>query len=74
MFLDCKPTAQKGESLILKFPLPDTQRTPVEVQGRIAWVNSNEEIIKTDCPLGYGVEFVDVTDSVGTALRRCFGT
>ena len=74
MFLDCQPTAQKGESLILKFSLPDTQQTPVEIQGRIAWVNSSEEIIKADCPLGYGVEFVDVTDSVGTALRRCFGT
>jgi CheY-like chemotaxis protein len=74
MFLDCQPTAQKGEGLILKFSLPDTQQTLVEVQGRIAWVNSNEEIIKVDCPLGYGVEFVDVTDSVGTALRRCFGT
>ena len=74
MFLDCQPTAQKGESLILKFSLPDAQQTPVEVQGHIAWVNSSEEIIKADCPLGYGVEFVDVTDSVGTALRRCFGT
>ena len=74
MFLDCQPTAQKGERLILRFSLPDKQQTPVEVQGRIAWVNSCEEIIKAGCPFGYGVEFVDVSDSVGTALRRCFGT
>lgn len=74
MFLDCQPKAQKGESLILKFCLPDVKRTSVEVNGRIAWVNSQEEIIKDNYPLGYGVEFLDIPDSVGTVLRRCFGT
>lgn len=74
MFLDCQPTAQKGERLLLKFSLPDKQQTPVEINGRIAWANSQEETIKEHYPLGYGVEFVDISDSVGTALRRCFGT
>jgi len=74
MFLDCQPSAQKGESLIMKFSLPDEKRTSVEINGRIAWVNSQEEIIKDNYPLGYGVEFVDIPDSVGTVLRRCFGT
>ncbi len=74
MFLDCQPLAQKGESLLLKFSLPDDQQTPVEIRGRIAWVNSQEEIIKDNFPLGYGVEFVDIPDSVGAILRRCFGT
>lgn len=74
MFLHCQPIAHKGDSLLLKFCLPDAQQTSIEVHGRIAWVNSREEIIKEDCPPGYGVEFVDVSDSVGTALRRYFGT
>lgn len=74
MFLNCPPVAQKGENLKLKFSLPDEQRTPVEIFGRIAWVNSQEEIIKENYPLGYGVEFVDIPDSVGVTLRRCFGT
>ena len=74
MFLDCQPKAQKGERLILKFSLPDGKRTSVEINGRIAWVNSREEIIKDNYPLGYGVEFLDIPDSVGTVLRRCFGT
>ena len=74
MFLDCQPTAQKGESLLLKFSLPNEQRTPVEINGRIAWANSQEEIIKDNYPLGYGVEFVDISDLLGAALRRCFGT
>jgi len=74
MFLDCQPTARKGERLLLKFSLPDVQQTPVEINGRIAWVNSEEEIIKENYPLGYGVEFVNISASMGAALRRCFGT
>jgi Tfp pilus assembly protein PilZ len=73
MFLESQPTAQAGESLLLKFSLPDESKTPVEVQGRIAWVNATDAIIKDGFPLGYGVEFVDITDSVGASLRRCFG-
>lgn len=74
MFLHCQPTAQKGESLHLKFSLPDEDETPVEMIGRIAWANSQEETIKENYPLGYGVEFVDIPKSVAAALRRCFGT
>jgi CheY-like chemotaxis protein len=74
MFLETQPTAQAGESLMLKFSLPDEQKTPIEVQGRIAWVNTTGAIIKVGFPLGYGVESIDIADSVGADLRRCFGT
>lgn len=74
MFLDCQPTATKGERVLLRFSLPDLQQTPIEVSGRIAWANSEQEIIKENYPLGYGLEFVDIPDSIGAALRRCFGT
>lgn len=74
MFLKCQPAAKKGESLLLRFSLPDKDETPVEIVGRIAWVNSTDETIKAEFPLGYGVEFVCISDSVGVALRRCFGT
>ena len=74
MFLEAQPTAQAGELLLLKFCLPDEKKTPVEVHGKIAWANAKGSIIKEGFPLGYGVEFVDIADSVGTALRRCFGT
>ncbi len=74
MFLDCQPTAEKGESLILRFSLPDEYQTQVELNGRVAWANTPDVTIKPDYPLGYGVEFVDITDDIGAALRRCFGT
>lgn len=74
MFLDCPPAACKGERLGLRFCLPDEHRTPVELHGRIAWVNASGAIIKPDYPLGYGVEFVNISAVAGTALRRCFGS
>ena len=74
MFLESQLTAQSGEALLLKFCLHDEKKTSVEVHGRIAWANGKGSIIKEDFPLGYGVEFVDIADSVGTVLRRCFGT
>ncbi len=74
MFLLCQPTAQKGEDLLLTFSLPDVAQTSVEIHGRVAWGNTREEINKEDFPLGYGLEFVDIPDSIGVALRRCFGT
>ena len=73
MFLDCSPTAQKGESLVLRFSLPDEHQTPIEVTGKIAWANTTEVTIKQDYPLGYGIEFIDIPDDVGAILRRCFG-
>lgn len=73
MFLRCEPTAQQGEALKLKFVLPGEEQT-VDVEGRIAWVNSEEQIIKPNYPHGYGLEFVDIKDEVGVALRRFFNT
>jgi len=74
MFLKCLPTAQKGERLLLKFNLPDESKTQVDVNGRVAWMNNQDQIIKADYPFGYGVEFVDISEVVGVALRRHFGT
>lgn len=74
MFLQCQPSAEKGESLLLKFTLPDNDQTAIEIKGKIAWLNTAEVTIKPDYPLGYGVEFVDISEETGAALRRCFGS
>ncbi|MDH3999067.1 MAG: PilZ domain-containing protein, partial [Desulfuromonadales bacterium] len=73
MFLDCVPEARKGDRLWLNFILPDAESTGIEVYGRVAWVNNDEQIIKDDYPYGYGVEFVDIPEETGVALRRHFG-
>lgn len=74
LFLACPPTARKDELLLLNFVLPDARRTPVKIQGRVAWVNDAETLIKPDFPYGFGVEFVEIPETAGIALRRCFGT
>lgn len=74
LFLATSPTARKGETLLLEFTLPDEKQTRIKINGRIAWVNAADSLIKPDFPYGYGVEFVDILDTVGIALRRCFGT
>lgn len=74
MFVQCEPTAHAGESLKLRFSLPDDNKTLIEVDGRIAWANSEKTIIKDNYPLGYGIEFVDIPDDAGVALRTFFGT
>lgn len=74
MFIKCEPTASAGENLKLEFSLPGDDNADLKLDGRIAWVNSEEKMIKEDFPLGYGVEFVDITESAGVALRRFFGT
>lgn len=73
MFLDCHPVAEQGECLLMRFMLPDADRSVVELKGRIAWVNSERQIIKPDYPLGYGIEFVEIAEPTGILLRRCFG-
>ena len=72
MFLKVDPKAAKGDRLPLRFRLPDGQRTPIELTGRVAWVNTHTGAIKPNLPAGYGIEFVDISEKAAIELRRCF--
>lgn len=73
MFLRIDPRAGKGELLPLRLRLPDQARTVVELTGRVAWVNLPNAPLKPHYPSGYGLEFIDISEAAGIALRRCFG-
>lgn len=73
MFLRIDPRAGKGELLPLRLRLPDQERTVVKLTGRVAWVNLPDAPIKPHYPCGYGLEFIDISETAGIALRRCFG-
>jgi len=73
MFLRIDPRASKGDLLPLRLRLPDQERTVVKLTGRIAWVNLPDAPIKPHYPAGYGLEFIDIAEAIGIALRRCFG-
>lgn len=74
MFLTTLPTGNKGDLLELKFRLPGQGEGQVTIGGRIAWVNIPGQEIKPDYPPGYGVEFIDIPETVGVALRRFFSS
>lgn len=73
MFLKVEPAAVKGELLPLRLRLPDAEKTAVSLTGRVAWANVPGAPIKPDFPSGYGLEFIDIPEAAGIALRRCFG-
>lgn len=73
MFLKIDPAASKGDLLPLRLRLPDQDRTVVALTGRVAWVNMHNDLIKPGYPVGYGLEFINISEAVGVALRRCFG-
>ncbi|NJC88703.1 MAG: response regulator [Desulfuromonas sp.] len=73
MFLKIDPRAGKGDLLPLRVRLPDRERTVIKLTGRIAWVNRPDAPIKPHYPFGYGLEFIEISEEAGIALRRCFG-
>ena len=73
MFLKIEPRAGKGDLLQMRLRLPDRARTVVTLTGRVAWVNLLGNPIKPAYPIGYGIEFIDISEEVGITLRRCFG-
>lgn len=74
MFLVCQPEAEVGAHLMLQFDLPWAVGRRVSLKGRVAWVNHAAAPYKPDYPEGYGVEFLDVPEAVGAALRRHLGS
>ncbi len=74
LFLACSPTARSGEMLHVELTLPDAKQTRIKLEARVAWVNDAEELIKPDFPYGLGIEFVNIAETAGIALRRCFVT
>ena len=73
MFVACETGAGQGEPLLLQFDLPGSESVKVSLKGRVAWVNVAGKGRKPDYPDGYGVEFMDIPENVGVALRRYIG-
>jgi CheY-like chemotaxis protein len=54
----------------ISFILPDGWSTPVEVTGRVSWVNTAGKRTKANLPAGFGVEFTAVGKEAADAIRR----
>lgn len=59
-----------GTELELVFTLPDGSGAVIQAKGRVAWLNSARGRLKQGLPVGFGVEFVAITEESRAALER----
>jgi len=59
-----------GTVLEVDFVLPDAGRTTIRTRGRVAWLNGKSSRKNAKVPVGFGVEFVSMTDEGREALKR----
>lgn len=60
VFIEADSPLPLDTPLQIRFDLPG-RTTPIECQGRVAWVNKAEKPIKPKLPSGMGVQFLDLT-------------
>jgi CheY-like chemotaxis protein len=68
LYVATEVPVSKGEELNLSFMLPGSD-TPLEVRGRVAWVNSGSKG-RTGLKPGIGIEFLEITGQGIPFLRR----
>lgn len=73
LFLKVIAQIPAGAEVQLQFRLPDVKQTAVRLGARVSWVNDEGNPVKANYPAGLGLEFVEIDEATGIALRRCFG-
>ncbi|TYO99666.1 uncharacterized protein (TIGR02266 family) [Geothermobacter ehrlichii] len=58
VFIETDHPAQRGDRLSLSFHLPGDASGLIEVEGRVVWVNTAENPVRSSFPAGFGVEFI----------------
>jgi uncharacterized protein (TIGR02266 family) len=61
---------EMGTVLELVFALPDETGAQIQTKGKVAWLNSVKGRLKQGLPVGFGVEFVAITEESRTALKQ----
>lgn len=64
---------EAGTVLELVFTLPDASGRMLQAKGRVAWLNSTKGRLKQGLPVGFGVEFIAITEESKAALERFVG-
>jgi HD-GYP domain-containing protein (c-di-GMP phosphodiesterase class II) len=55
---------REGSEIKLSFAFPDNNSIICNARGRVAWVNNRKERRKSNLPVGFGVEFVEIDTPV----------
>jgi CheY-like chemotaxis protein len=74
VYLACDQEIEENAELLLVFVLSEDEKLSVEAKGRVAWVNTSRKRKKLTLPAGFGVEFVEIHDDAGEAIRTLIET
>ena len=69
LYLQTDFPLEVGESLILRFSLPDQDKI-VTCNSRVAWVNTKKNRLRPESPPGAGIQFVDMSIEEVKSIHR----
>jgi CheY-like chemotaxis protein len=68
-YLVCDQEVEDNMELTVAFTLHEPEEVAIASKGRVAWVNNEKRRKKPSLPVGFGVEFVEIPDYAGAAVR-----
>jgi CheY-like chemotaxis protein len=69
-YLAAEYEVEVGTVLEVAFSLSDEHRSMIKARGRVAWLNSRKSRKNQKVPVGFGVEFIALTEESRKALHR----
>ena len=69
IFIAADYEVEIGTILEVVFALPDESGSVIQAKGKVAWLNSKKGRRKQNHPVGFGVEFIAITEDSRTALK-----
>lgn len=69
LFLESQLEIPVGTSMKLEFVLPDNG-TPVSCLGEVAWHNRRPKLLKPHYPVGFGLRFLNLPESLGRIMGQ----
>lgn len=69
MYIVCDQDVEENMELTAAFTLQYPEEVAIAMKGRIAWVNNSKTRKRLYLPVGFGVEFIEIPEYAGAAIR-----
>jgi CheY-like chemotaxis protein len=69
MYIACDQDVEENMELTAAFTLQYPEEVAIATKGRIVWVNNSKSRKRPYLPVGFGVEFIEIPDYAGAAIR-----
>lgn len=70
LFIDTSVRCRVGKVFDLEFVLPGQKSQEIRCRGAVAWFNDRPNPTKPNYPVGFGVRFVEITQTVLSAIEQ----